>query len=48
MVLAVWAPGPATWPSHSFAHFINTDFDAAYSGFGLFGGNHPTNPFVAS
>jgi hypothetical protein len=42
------ASGPATGSPHSFAHFINTDFDAAYSGFGFFGGNHPTNPFVAS
>jgi hypothetical protein len=37
MALAMGAPRPATWPSQAFTHFINTDFDAAFSGFGFLG-----------
>jgi hypothetical protein len=47
MALAMGAPRPATWPSHSFAHFINTDLDSTYSSFSFFRGSNPTDPFVA-
>jgi hypothetical protein len=48
MALAVWAPRPATRPFHSLAHLIDTDLDAAGSGFGFFGRNDPADPFVTS
>jgi len=48
MALAMRATRPTTRSSHSFAHFINANFDASLSGFGFLGGTNPTNPFVAS
>jgi len=47
MGLSVRASRPTTWSSHSFVHFINTNFDAALSGFGFLSRSNPTDPFVA-
>ena len=42
------AAGPAAGAAHAFFHFIEANFDAVASGFGLFGRNHPADPFVPS
>ena len=41
------AARPTAWSSHSFAHLINANLDAAYSSFSFLGGSNPTDPFVA-
>jgi hypothetical protein len=38
---------PTAGAAHAFAHFIEADRYAAASGFILFGGCHPTYPFIA-
>jgi len=45
--LAMRAARPTAWPSHSFSHLINANFDPSLSGFGLLCGTKPANPFVA-
>jgi len=47
MALAMRAARPTTRSPHSITHLINTNFDAALSGFGFLCGTNPTNPFVA-
>lgn len=42
----MWATSPATGAAHVFAHFVETDSDAARSRFGFLRILHPTNPLI--
>lgn len=45
--LAVRAAGPAAWSAHRFAHFVQSDGNAACPRFRLCTGLDPANPFIA-
>lgn len=43
----MWASRPTAWPAHAATHFIDADFDAAFSSRVLFGRRDPTYPLIA-
>jgi hypothetical protein len=47
VISAVGTTRPTTRPAHTLTHFIKTNSYAAASGFILFSGCNPTDPFIA-